>query len=64
MLEARALECTRGVRTLFRDVSFTLANSGLLHVAGDNGSGKTTLLRIIAGLEIADSGTILPLRKN
>jgi heme exporter protein A len=59
MLEARALECTRGDRTLFRDVSFTLANSGLLHVAGDNGSGKTTLLRILTGLGAAQAGEVL-----
>ena len=59
MLEARALECTRGDRTLFRDVSFTLADGGLLHVAGDNGSGKTTLLRILTGLGAAEAGEVL-----
>lgn len=58
-LEARGLECTRGERTLFRGVSFTLTAGGLLHVAGDNGSGKTTLLRILAGLGAVEAGEVL-----
>ena len=59
MLEARALECTRGERTLFSDVSFALAAGSLMHVAGTNGSGKTTLLRILTGLGLADAGEVL-----
>lgn len=58
MLEALQLTCTRGERTLFRDVSFTLAPGQLLHVAGANGSGKTTLLRILCGLGAADGGEV------
>lgn len=58
-LEARALECTRGERTLFSGVSFALGRGALLHVAGENGSGKTSLLRILAGLGIADAGEVL-----
>ena len=50
MLEAANLECVRGDRTLFSDLSFSLNNGELLRVAGTNGSGKTSLLRILCGL--------------
>jgi len=50
MLEARQLECTRGDRRLFSDLSFTLSRGQMLRVAGANGSGKTSLLRIMCGL--------------
>jgi heme exporter protein A len=58
MLEVSNLACTRGDRTLFRDVSFKLEAGGLLHVAGANGSGKTSLLRILCGLGAADAGEV------
>ena len=34
MLQATGLECVRGDRSLFRDVSFTLAAGTLMHVRG------------------------------
>src|SRR2546426_11429438 len=40
-------------------VSVEVAGGALLALLGPSGSGKTTLLRIIAGLEVADSGTVL-----
>ena len=38
-----------GDRTLFSEVSFTLAPGDRLGLIGSNGSGKTTLLRILSG---------------
>src|SRR6516225_3660280 len=40
-------------------VSVEIPDGELLALLGPSGSGKTTLLRIIAGLEIADAGTVL-----
>lgn len=58
MLEARRLECTRGERRLFSELSFRLGRGQLLRVAGANGSGKTSLLRIMCGLLAPSAGQL------
>ena len=58
MLEASQIECVRGNRRLFRDLSFRLEAHHALRVRGENGSGKTSLLRIVAGLSPAESGRV------
>jgi len=58
LLEVTNLECVRGDRPLFRNLSFTLKPGELLHVTGANGSGKTTLLRTLCGLSRPAGGAI------
>ncbi len=41
-----------------KNVSLEVAGGSLLALLGPSGCGKTTLLRIIAGLEVADDGTV------
>lgn len=58
MLEVARLECVRGDRRLFSDVSFKLGPGELLQVRGPNGSGKTSLLRMLCGLMLPARGEI------
>ena len=41
------------------DISFEAPDGKLTALLGPSGSGKSTLLRVIAGLEVPDSGTIM-----
>ena len=59
MLEARDLECVRGQRLLFRDLSFSIRPGECLELRGTNGSGKTSLLRMLSGMVAPTSGAIL-----
>lgn len=58
LLRATGLECTRGGRRLFSNLSFDLPAGALLQVRGANGSGKTSLLRMVCGLLAPDAGDI------
>ena len=58
MLEVNNLECIRGDRSLFTELSFSLKSGELLHLLGHNGSGKTTLLRTLCGLIKPSQGVV------
>ncbi len=59
MLEARRLECVRGQRRLFSNLSFVLRPGEGLELRGPNGSGKTSLLRMLSGMVPPADGAIL-----
>ena len=43
---------------VLKDISFDIYKGELFVIVGYSGSGKSTLLRVLAGLELADSGEI------
>ena len=47
-----------GARQVLRGVDLTLAPGEFVAVVGRSGCGKSTLLRLIAGLDVADSGAV------
>ena len=57
-LTIQGLQCERGERVLFSNLSFTIEPGQLCHLNGTNGSGKTTLLRTIAGYTLPYAGTV------
>ncbi|RZJ02371.1 MAG: heme ABC exporter ATP-binding protein CcmA [Brevundimonas sp.] len=58
MLTVSSMTLSRGERTLFRDLSFSLASGEAVALTGANGAGKTSLLRAIAGFLRPDAGTV------
>lgn len=57
-LTAEHLRKSFGSQHVLSDCSFTVPEKKTLCVMGPSGSGKTTLLRLLAGLELPDSGRI------
>src|SRR5580658_1410134 len=48
----------RGAEPVLAHVSFSIGPGTCLGVVGPNGVGKSTLLKVLAGIEVPDSGTV------
>ena len=59
MLRIDRLSKAYGATPVFSDVSLTLAAGEFVALLGESGVGKSTLLNCIAGLDDADSGSIV-----
>jgi sulfate transport system ATP-binding protein len=58
-IEVRGVGKRFGDFVALEDVSVTVGDGALTALLGPSGSGKSTLLRVIAGLEVPDTGTVL-----
>jgi ATP-binding cassette subfamily F protein uup len=58
IINAQNISKAFGVKPLFEDVSFTVAEAARIGLIGPNGSGKSTLMRILAGTEEPDGGSV------
>ncbi|MBL8307761.1 MAG: sulfate ABC transporter ATP-binding protein [Rubrivivax sp.] len=57
-IEVRNLNKRFGATVVCDDINITIPSGELVALLGPSGSGKTSLLRIIAGLEVPDSGSV------
>ena len=57
-VEVRGLNKRFGQFHAIRNVGFTIAKGQLIGLLGPSGCGKTSILRMLAGLEVPDSGHI------
>jgi heme exporter protein A len=58
-LSADNLVCSRGGRTVFSSLSFSLSDGEAIEVRGRNGAGKSSLLRMVAGLVHVAGGRLV-----
>lgn len=59
MIEASSLSKQYGEVTALSDISFTCREGEIFGIIGHNGAGKTTLLKILSGLIVPTSGSLV-----
>lgn len=59
MITIENLSKTYGEKQLFQNISFTIAEKERVGLIGVNGTGKSSLLKIVAGIDVPDSGEIV-----
>jgi ABC-2 type transport system ATP-binding protein len=59
MIEVRQLSFAWSSDLILDDISFSVSPGNPVAITGANGSGKSTLLRVIAGLSVPISGTVI-----
>jgi ATP-binding cassette subfamily F protein uup len=57
-LTAQHLRKSFGTQVVLEDATFALARGERVGLIGANGAGKSTLAKILAGVEVADGGTV------
>jgi ATP-binding cassette subfamily F protein uup len=57
LLSCESISKTYGVKSLFTNLSLGIFDGDHIGLVGPNGSGKSTLLKILANLEVPDTGT-------
>lgn len=59
MISIESVSKTYGEKQLFNNIEFTINEKDRVGLIGVNGTGKSSLLKIVAGLDLADSGDIV-----
>ncbi|HEX7102009.1 MAG TPA: ATP-binding cassette domain-containing protein, partial [Nitrolancea sp.] len=59
ILTVQDLKKSFGVEEIFSGVTFQVLEKERVALVGANGAGKSTLLKILAGMDSADSGSVL-----
>lgn len=59
MITIENISKSYGEKELFRNISFTITERERVGLIGINGTGKSSLLKIIAGIDVPDSGEII-----
>ena len=58
LVSVQSISKSYGLQTLFDGITLSFRDGERLGLIGPNGSGKSTLLKILAGIEIPDSGQL------